>query len=146
MKKTLILTVDIGALLGFTAAQAAPKGGPGPKQNKHFEEMSTRLNLTADQQAQLKPVMDGARQEMEAIRNDASLTPEQKKAKLKEARTGVDSKIEGVLTAEQKQQFAAMKAERKPHGAPGKQHGPGPGGKKGPKPGGADAPAQPGQE
>ena len=124
MKKILVLTLTIGSLIGFAHAQA--KDGPGPKHGKRFEELSSKLNLSADQQAQLKPVMDSTRQQMDAIRNDASLSKEQKREKAQETRKSTDSQIEAILTPEQKQQFQAMKAERR-HNGPRehKQQGPG---------------------
>jgi Spy/CpxP family protein refolding chaperone len=86
-------------------------GGMGPM---------ARLNLTPDQKSKLDPIFQSSRQQFQAVRNDTSLTPEQKQAKIREIQQGTHSQIQSILTPEQQQQWQQMR-----HGRRGK-HGPPP--------------------
>ena len=74
--------------------------------------MTQELNLTEAQQTQIRTIHESARTQFKAVHDNASLTPEQKRARMQELRTSVDSQINAVLTAEQRQKWAAMKADR----------------------------------
>jgi Spy/CpxP family protein refolding chaperone len=66
------------------------------------------LNLTSDQKSKLEPIFQSSRQQLQAVRNDSSLTPEQKQAKISEIRQNTQSQINGILTPEQQQQWQQM--------------------------------------
>jgi Spy/CpxP family protein refolding chaperone len=85
-------------------------GGMGPM---------ARLNLTPEQKTKLQPIFQSSRQQMQAVRNDASLTPEQKQAKIREIRQNTQSQVNGILTPEQQQQWQQMRQMRQNRG--GKQ-------------------------
>jgi Spy/CpxP family protein refolding chaperone len=74
-----------------------------------LQKLSNELNLTDDQKAQLKPVLQGEVQQLRSVHNDASLSDEQKGAKMKEIHAGAKSQINTILTPEQQQKLAAMK-------------------------------------
>lgn len=98
MKKLFIVALLAVSLTGF--AQKA-KGNPAQKM---LDKMTTELSLTADQQAQLKPIFE----EQAALKEDTKQNPdhaEDNKAKNKE----VGKKINAVLTAEQKETRKALK-------------------------------------
>ena len=78
-------------------------GGIGPM---------SRLNLTPDQKSKLDPIFQSSRQQVEAVRNDTSLTQEQKQAKIGEIRQGTKSQVNSILTPEQQQQWQQMKMRR----------------------------------
>jgi Spy/CpxP family protein refolding chaperone len=78
-------------------------GGMGPM---------SRLNLTPDQKSKLDPIFQASRQQFEAVRNDTSLTPEQKQAKIREIQQGTQSQVNSILTPEQQQQWRQMKMHR----------------------------------
>lgn len=79
-------------------------GGMGP---------AARLNLTPDQKSKLDPIFQSSRQQVQAVRNDSSLTPEQKQAKISEIRQNTQSQINGILTPEQQQQWQRMQQMHK---------------------------------
>src|ERR1700739_478735 len=57
----------------------------GPMTPEHRLKMLTeKLNLTEDQQAKLKPVLEDQSKQIKAIHDDASLAPADKQAKMKE--------------------------------------------------------------
>lgn len=74
-----------------------------------LQKLSSELNLTDDQKAQLKPVLQGEVKQLKAVHNDASLSEDQKGAKMKEIHEGAKSQINSILTPEQQQKLAAMK-------------------------------------
>ncbi len=49
----------------------------------HLQMLSEKLNLTEDQKVKLKPIFQEQAQQMKALHDDSSLTPEQKAAKKK---------------------------------------------------------------
>jgi len=123
--KNKVLTLAFGSLLtlGVTAAAIAQDNtppppqdqgqGPGPGQrrmdpNRQLERMTRQLNLTEDQQTQIKPILVDRQQKMEALFQDQSLSQEDRRAKMRSIRQDSQTKIEGVLNDEQKQKFEAM--------------------------------------
>ena len=63
------------------------------------------LNLTDDQKGKLKDIFADAKAKRESIWKDTSLTDDQKKEKMKELRGGTRSKVNEVLTPEQRAQL-----------------------------------------
>ena len=77
----------------------------------HLQMLSEKLNLTADQKAKLKPILEDQAQQMKAVRDDTSLTQEQKTAKKKAIHETTNEQINAVLTSEQQEKFKEMKHE-----------------------------------
>lgn len=82
------------------------------------------LGLTADQRSQLKSIHESTRDQVTTIRNDATLTQEQKMEKIRSIHQGVRQQVSGILTPEQREK---MKEGRRGgrHGGPGRFGGPG---------------------
>lgn len=70
------------------------------------------LNLTDEQKAKLRPIIADENQQMEALRNDNSMSQQQKIDKANQIRAAASPKIKAVLTPEQLQKLAAMQQER----------------------------------
>ena len=90
-----------------------------------LRHLTKALDLTADQQAQIKPVLESTHQQMEALHQDQSLSRDDRFAKMKAIHEDSRTKIEAVLNDTQKQKFAAMQE---------RAHGPRGGGEQGPPP------------
>lgn len=90
-----------------------PRRGAG----RRMARMAQRLNLTADQKAKMKPLMVGQHKQVQAVRADASLTPEQKQDKIREIRTSTHRQVMALLTPEQQQQLKQMRGRWRGHGA-----------------------------
>lgn len=73
-----------------------------------MKDLTTKLNLTADQQGRVRAILDENHQQMRATMNDQSLSKEDKHAKMKSMHDGVHAKVREVLTDEQKPKFDAM--------------------------------------
>ncbi len=70
------------------------------------------LNLTAEQKTQLQPIFQSTREQMQALRNDTSLTPEQKHEKMQQIRQNQMSQMKSILTPEQQQQLQQWRGRR----------------------------------
>jgi Spy/CpxP family protein refolding chaperone len=112
MKRNLLTLAAIGAIAlgGVILAQADPGKGAGGPCREHggglsLEHMTKTLNLTADQQAKVQPILDQAKPQIRAIHQDA----------MQKAHAVMDdamSKIRPLLTPEQQKKFDDLKAAR----------------------------------
>lgn len=109
MKRNLLTLAAIGAIAlgGLVLAQAGLGNGPGGRWHGAggfgLEHMTKTLNLTADQQAKVQPILDQAKPQIRAIHQDA----------MQKARAVMDdamSKIRPLLTPEQQKKFDDLKA------------------------------------
>jgi len=73
--------------------------------------MSKKLNLTQDQQNQLKPIFQKQHQQAKSIWQDSSLTQDQKKQKMKALREETMAQVNPILTPEQQQQWQQMREQ-----------------------------------
>lgn len=92
------------------------KGGKGADKaamgKERLEKMKTNLGLTDDQAKKVQDVMAGQREKMKALKDDASLSKDQKAEKMKAGRAEVDAAIAAILTPEQKAKWDQMKKDR----------------------------------
>lgn len=85
-------------------SQAAPSAqAEGKRMGAHdkLQAALDSLNLTDDQKAKVKDILADAKTKHQAALADASLSEEQKKAKMKELHEGLLAKLNEVLTPEQ---------------------------------------------
>ena len=75
------------------------------------KNLADKLNLTADQQAKIKPILEDTRSQMMKLRQDDSVSQEDKRAKGREIREATNGKIRDLLTDDQKKQFDDMQKE-----------------------------------
>ena len=90
------------------SAQPGP-GRMGRQQmtpDEQLARMTKRYDLTADQQTQIKPILADSQQQMTALRQDSSMSRDDKMAKMKTIREGANTKIQAILNDSQKQKFA----------------------------------------
>ena len=78
------------------------------------------LNLTDDQKAKVKDIFADAKTKRQAVSSDASLTDDQKKAKMKELHSATMAKLNEVLTPEQQTELKSKMegAKAKPPSQP----------------------------
>ena len=115
------MTLPIAAL-AQTSNSAATSGDTGSatasqtqNQNQRGEKFAEALNLTPEQKADLKSIRDNEKQQAQAIKNDSSLTADQKKAKFKELRKSSHEQMMAKLTPDQQQKFKEMRKEHRGH-------------------------------
>jgi Spy/CpxP family protein refolding chaperone len=95
--------------------QAAP-AAPAQQQARRHGAMAG-LNLTEDQKTQMKSIRESMKTRVEAVKNDESLTPDQKGEKIHQLRRSARVEMVKLLTPEQRQQMKAnireMRAARR---------------------------------
>jgi periplasmic protein CpxP/Spy len=84
----------------------------GESVEQHLQMLSEKLNLTDDQKAKLKPILQEQMQQMKAVHEDSSLAPEQKRGKMKSIHESFREQVNAVLTPEQQAKFKEMQQER----------------------------------
>jgi Spy/CpxP family protein refolding chaperone len=95
-------------------APQAESGGMGGHHGGHrmdadqrLAHMTKRYKLTADQQSQIKPILQDEQQQMESMHSDTSTSRQDKMAKMKSMHEADTQKIEAVLNDDQKQKYEA---------------------------------------
>jgi Spy/CpxP family protein refolding chaperone len=106
-----ILTADQKAKM--QELRSKKQTGSKAKGEKRFEEMQNDLNLSNDQATKLKSQNEAFRNKMQAIRDNKTLSQEQKKEQVKALAAEHKESLKSVLTAEQ---LDKMKANRKDGG------------------------------
>jgi protein CpxP len=81
--------------------------------DERLKWLSQHLNLTEDQKKQLRPILAGEFKQMRAVGEDASLTQDQKRERMKQIHEASRPQVQGILTPEQQQKFAQMREEAK---------------------------------
>ena len=74
------------------------------------QRIAQRLGLSADQIAQLKAARVKTMAAVKTVRADSSLSPEQKRAKVRETVQSARTEMRGVLTPEQQKQLTKIQA------------------------------------
>lgn len=114
------------AALAQTSNSGAASGDNGskataPAKQERGEKFAQELNLTDDQKVALKSIRENEKQQAQAIKNDSSLTADQKKAKFKELRKTSREQMMAKLTPDQQQKFKEMRKEHRGHGRHGRK-------------------------
>ena len=129
MNKTIFRTATMACLLlGAMAvfaqeAPAPPQGGGGwqrgqmPTPEQRLQHMTQALNLTDDQQAKIKPILENETTQMQSLRSDTSLSQEDRMAKMKQIHENTKSQINPILTPDQQKQYAEMMSRGHGRGA-----------------------------
>jgi Spy/CpxP family protein refolding chaperone len=103
------------------ALQAAPAaqehgamGGPamGTPESR-LKMLTEKLNLTEDQQAKVKLILEDESKQKKALRDDTSVAPADQQAKLKELHESSTEKINAVLTPDQQAKWKEMMEKHK---------------------------------
>ena len=128
-------------------------GGPGAEgrrgpmtPDEQLKRMTKNLNLTADQQAKIKPILVDARKKMEDVRNDSSGDRQAMRQKMMQIRRDTNDQVRALLDDKQKEKFDKLEQERQDRMQNGRGGGPGapggPGGAGGDNQGGTPPPPQ----
>ncbi len=117
--RKVMLTVLTLALLSFLPAathaqdtppapgdQPAQKQAPSPERrvDRMLDRMTQNLNLTDEQRGKLRPILLDQAQQILALRQDTSLSPQDRQAKVRALRRATRQKVDQILTPEQKAQ------------------------------------------
>jgi hypothetical protein len=94
---------DQGAMSGSKMGAMTP--------DNHLKMLTEKLDLTEDQQAKLKPILEDQSKQMKAIHDDTSLAPANKQTKMKELHNSSVEKINAILTPDQQAKWKQMRQE-----------------------------------
>jgi len=97
------------------SGQRQRSGGGGANQ---MERLTERLKLTEDQQAKLKPIVTEETGKLRDLRNDTSLSSDQRREKAKELREQYLAKMKPILSTEQFDQLKKMREQARGQGGP----------------------------
>lgn len=120
--KTFLLVAGaiIMILLGIRMMAGAPLpqyGGQrmrGPMTPEdQLARMTKQLQLTDEQQAKIKPILEEQHKQMMGLRKDTSMSREDRFAKFRDIRQKSIDKIKPILSAEQQQKWQKIQEERR---------------------------------
>jgi hypothetical protein len=90
-------------------AQPPPHPHHGHQQGFILSELTKKLNLTADQQKTVGGILADSKSKLEALRDDESLSPEDKRAQAKGIRDAERASIRAALTPDQQKIFDTLR-------------------------------------
>ena len=99
--------------------QGPMRGGRGMDPERRVEMMQRRLNLSDGQTAQVRQILKESVAQMETIRGNAQLGPEDRRAQMMTLRQGEQARIRAVLTPDQQARFDAMQERMRERRADG---------------------------
>ena len=105
------ITSMLVLLIGSGIALAQRGDRQPPSVDEQVKRLADRLNLTSDQQSKIKPILEDQRQQMASLREDSSMSREDRMSKMRSIRESTNSKISEILNDDQKKQYEAMQHE-----------------------------------
>jgi len=107
------------AMTGF-AWQRQSAGSSTPEVEEHLQMLAARLDLSSDQQARIKPLLEEMMKTEEA-EQDQSLSSEQRAGRVAAAHEKADRSVRKILNDEQKKKLDQLERESypEPHGHSG---------------------------
>jgi hypothetical protein len=111
----------IGTILTFALTTSAQQStttsnahaGSVPTVEGHLKVLSEKLDLTADQQAKTKPILQEMHEATQKLMQDESMSHEERMSKVRAAREKADKKIREILNDDQKKKLDQL--EQGPH-------------------------------
>lgn len=129
MKQSLLVLVAAGAISIAAPFAAAQDTSPADQQSQpskehggwhhgpmdpaeRTKELTKHLNLTADQQTKVQEALQSQQSQMQSLRQDTSLSPQDRHAKMMDIHKNTDSQIRAVLDSNQQKKWDEMQAKR----------------------------------
>jgi Spy/CpxP family protein refolding chaperone len=110
MKKSyIVLTVLLAFALATAALPAFSQDAASANPDAKLQQISQQLNLTDDQKTKLKPILTEEAQQIQGVKDDTSMSPTDKKAKMHEIKASHRTQINEVLTPDQQKKWAEMR-------------------------------------
>jgi protein CpxP len=122
ISKQIAITASFVLLSMFPALSKAQNTAPDaaqdqsqamPAQRGEKGDFLADLNLTDTQKAQIKQIREGARSQADAVKNDSSLSADQKETKLRAIHRDTHEQVIKVLTPEQRKMMREKMHERR---------------------------------
>ncbi|MEJ7558777.1 MAG: hypothetical protein WKF66_10750 [Pedobacter sp.] len=117
MKKLLIICALLFSVATFAQAQQGQggrqMGTPEERAKRSVSMLTEKLTLTADQQTKVSAIYLEQSAKMKKLRDSVGDDREAMRAVMMKGNEATETKIEALLTADQKKLFTAWKEERK---------------------------------
>ena len=108
-----LLAQDQSAPPAASAPTPAQRPAHVPNPRHQAKKMAKALALTPDQVSKIEPILADRDQQVQSLRSDTTLAPNDRKAKMHGIRQESDTQIEAILNDTQKQQYEQIKQSRK---------------------------------
>jgi Spy/CpxP family protein refolding chaperone len=118
--RTMVLLAGGTLALAGSAQQTAPAQGEEhgqraghamPSVDDQMAAMTEQLNLTADQQAKIKPLLQDQHDQMQGLMRDQSMSQDDRRAKARSVHQSTVAKIRDILNDDQKKKYDAWQQE-----------------------------------
>jgi len=109
--RTIVLLAGAMLALAATGQQAVPAHHSMPSVDDQLTAMTEQLNLSADQQAKIKPLLLDQHDQMQGLMRDQDMSSDDRRAKARSIHQSTVSKIRDVLNDDQKKKFEAWQQE-----------------------------------
>jgi protein CpxP len=101
---------------GYGGGQGGGQGGGGRRgpmsPDDQLKRMTKDFNLTADQQAKIKPILVDAQKKMEDMRNDPNADRQAMRKNMMQIRQDTNDQVRALLDDKQKEKFDKQEQER----------------------------------
>jgi hypothetical protein len=87
--------------------------------DQRLQMLTQQLNLTADQQQQIKPILENESEQMQAVRQDTSLSQDDRRSKMLQIHQNSASQIKPILSADQQAKWDEMMSHQGHRGGMG---------------------------
>jgi protein CpxP len=112
----LIAAVSFAQMEGPPPEHGQGGGHRGmPSTDDQLKHLDKELSLTADQKAQIKPILEDAHAQSKKLMEDDSIAREDKMPKMREIHEASNTKIRALLTDAQQKKWDAMQKEHHGH-------------------------------
>jgi Spy/CpxP family protein refolding chaperone len=109
---------NVPALTSEVSTNSQPARPHPMLRGPSIDKLAQMLNLTDAQKAQIQPILDAEHQKMRDLRNDTSLSMDEKRSKMKELREDTSSQLQPILTPDQFTKWQNVAHMRRPAPAP----------------------------
>jgi len=85
-----------------------------PPVEQHLKVLSDKLDLTADQQAKIRPIIERMQEEWQNVLRDTNLSDQERHDKMKSVRDKADKQTRPILDKEQKKKLDELEQQSDP--------------------------------
>lgn len=97
------------------SSQGEGKGQHAANPQQQLAHLTKQLQLTADQQAKIGPILQNRDQQIQALRADTSLSPSDRRAKVMTIVQDSTRQVDALLTDAQRDQWKALREKAMEH-------------------------------
>jgi periplasmic protein CpxP/Spy len=116
----LAVVVTVAALALPALAQYGAGRQAGHPEGRHgrmgvddrVKHLAKELNLTEDQQTKIKSILEDEHKQLSSLKQDTSLSPEERRTKFEEIRKNTSQQIRALLNEDQQKKYDELQTKR----------------------------------